>query len=360
MKREQILAILYEMAIVIGGEIRLRPLLTKTLQRLLFHTSFPCGMIFLDIAADPDGAGTDAPAQLRLEISIGDLDLARRHGALFTLPDALKHGGMEMAPVGELLAGIPCRQGHYRVFFRLPVGAFGVILLLSPHEPDTDLPLTQVFQPVMSNFAKAIQLCRGYEAFTEGIISDQRLARAELNDISYRQRLILESVGEGICGLDLDGNATFVNPAAAKILGFLPEELEGSPMHAILHLHQGEEAGDCPILRTMREGSRQRIATDLFRRRDGSGFPVEYVSTPLMENGRIVGTVLVFRDITERVRAEERIRKLNEELEERVRERTVELESKNQELERLNKVFVGRELRMVELKERIRTLEQKL
>jgi PAS domain S-box-containing protein len=359
MNREQILAILYEMACVIGGEVKLRSLLTKTLQRLLFHTSFPCGMIFLYPESIP--AVDRGEARLRLEISIGDLELDDHNGATLSLPPALISGGIELVADEGVLHAIPCRKGYYTVFMRLPIGECGVIILLAPHMPQTDLPLTRIFAPVMNSLAKAIQLCRSYEAYTASILSDQRQAEAALKDMSYRHRLILDSVGEGICGLDLNGTATFVNPAAARILGFAPEELQGAALHNILH-HCHSDGTDmaleeCPIIRATREGGQTRMVADVFSRRDGSTFPAEYVSTPLLEDGRIVGAVMVFQDITERKLAEETLHKLNEELELRVKERTTELEAKNSELERMNRLFVGRELRMMELKERIRTLE---
>jgi PAS domain S-box-containing protein len=320
MKREQILSILYEMAVVIGGEVRLRPLLTKTLQRLLFHTSFPCGMIFFgteSVRSDGHGAET---VEVRLEVSVGDAELADHNGKAVSIPAALLRGGIELREGGALLNGIPCRKDYYRFFLRLTLDEFGVVLLLAPRVPETGLPLTQIFPPVMNNFAKAILLCRSYEAYTEGIITDQRIAKAALKDMSCRNRLILDSVGEGICGLDLEGNATFVNPAAARMLGFETEELDGRRLHAIVHHRHGRvkdmASEDCPIIRTMREGSRNRIAADFFSRRDGSDFQVEYVSTPLMEDGRIVGAVVVFRDITERIRAEEERRRAEKALEE--------------------------------------------
>ncbi|GFO55724.1 hypothetical protein GMSM_27310 [Geomonas sp. Red276] len=359
MKREQILAILYEMAITIGGEMRLKPLLTKTLQRLLFHTSFPCGLIFLDTEAVRSGQAAEETVEIRLEQSIGDLDLSGHDGSLISIPATLIRGGMELVEDREPLSRLPCRKDYYGVFLRLPVNDCGVILLMAPSLPSTSLPLTQIFQPVMNNFAKAIHLCRGYEAYTEGIIQHQRVAEAAFKDISYRHRLILDSVGEGICGLDLEGSVTFVNPAAAKLLGFQPAEMEGKPLYDIISHRKEEGAPQQPgaVMATLLKGSNQEVVDDLFRRRDGSSFPVEYVTTTLMVDGRMVGAVLVFRDITERKRAEEAIRKLNEELEERVRERTAELEQSNGELARMNKLFVGRELRMVELKARIRELE---
>lgn len=307
MNREQILSILYEMAIVIGGETRVQPLLTKTLQRLLFHTSFPCGMVLLY----PEGTSagqTGSMADIRLETSIGDFELSQCQGALIRLPSALLQGGAELSETADLLSLLPCRRDYYRAFLKLPVSDCGVILLLSSRLPDSNLPLTQLFQPVLGNFAKAIQLCRSNEAYTKSIITERLTAETALHDLSYRNTMILDSVGEGICGLDRDGNATFVNPAAAKMLGFAQKELLGAPLHHMLHHRaSGGEAlslDQCPISLTLREGSHQQVFDDVFQRKDGSDFTVEYVSTPLRENGSIEGAVIVFQDITERRRLE--------------------------------------------------------
>lgn len=302
MNREQIMAILYEMAIVIGGETRVQPLVTKTLQRLLFHTSFPCGMVLLYPEGEP--SSSQLGDEVRVEASIGDYELSLCNGSLIRLDTALLRGGAQLSENPELLEQLPCRSNYYRAFLRLPIGECGVILLLSPRLPTGDLPLTRIFQPVLGNFDKAIQLCRSNEAYTQSIIKDRRTAETALHDLSYRNSLILDSVGEGICGVDRDGNATFVNPAAAKMLGYTADELLGSPLHSMLHHRQrdgGEfELDQCPITLTLREGSHQAIADDLFQRKDGSDFPVEYVCTPLCEHDAIVGAVIVFQDITER------------------------------------------------------------
>ncbi|MBF8298459.1 MAG: domain S-box protein, partial [candidate division NC10 bacterium] len=136
---------------------------------------------------------------------------------------------------------------------------------------------------------------------------------------SARTRLILDSVGEGIYGLDLNGRATFVNPATASMLGYEAEELLGRPMHEVLH-HSEPDGNpypkeDCPIYAAFKDGAARRVTDEVFWRRDGTSFPVEYLSTPIVERRQLRGAVVTFNDITERKRAEEALRETNDTLE---------------------------------------------
>ncbi|MBA4349278.1 MAG: hypothetical protein C0415_04725 [Thermodesulfovibrio sp.] len=125
--------------------------------------------------------------------------------------------------------------------------------------------------------------------------------------------LILKSAGEGILGLDLDGKHTFVNPAAAKMLGYKVRELLGKHSHSIWH-HTKEDGSpypeeECPIYDAFRKGSvNQRVRDEVFWRKDGTSFPVAYTSTPIIEDDRIVGAVVTFTDITERKNLEQQFR----------------------------------------------------
>jgi len=122
--------------------------------------------------------------------------------------------------------------------------------------------------------------------------------------LARRDELILSSAGEGIFGLDLDGKISFVNPAAARMLAYRVEELIGQPMHEFLHhsnsdgTHHPKE--ECPIDATFRDRTVHHVTTEVFWRKDGTSFPVEYVSTPLQEQGNVAGAVVVIKDITER------------------------------------------------------------
>jgi PAS domain S-box-containing protein len=134
-----------------------------------------------------------------------------------------------------------------------------------------------------------------------------------------QNELILNSAGEGILGLDLNGNHTFINPAAANMLGYKVRELLGKHSHSIWH-HTKEDGSpypeeECPIYDAFRKGVvNQRVRDEVFWRKNGTSFPVAYTSTPIMEDGRITGAVVTFTDITERKRLEETLKKEQQEL----------------------------------------------
>jgi light-regulated signal transduction histidine kinase (bacteriophytochrome) len=144
---------------------------------------------------------------------------------------------------------------------------------------------------------------------------------AELQRLSKQNELILNSAGEGIYGLDRRGRITFINPAAARMLGYRVEELRDFEADAayyqsdvlpandkLMHVIAKHSKPDAtpylwqenPIYTTLGTGAIQYITDDIFYRRDGTNFPVEYVSTPIREQGNIVGAVVIFKDITER------------------------------------------------------------
>ena len=125
--------------------------------------------------------------------------------------------------------------------------------------------------------------------------------------LSTRQReLILESVGDGILGIALDGSLTFINQAAARALGYGSEHLIGRSLHEILSPSQSENQAEnkSAILQAMRRREPVRRTDELFRRQDGVAIPVEYTATPLIENGDLAGMVVAFQDASERRRLE--------------------------------------------------------
>jgi len=135
-------------------------------------------------------------------------------------------------------------------------------------------------------------------------------ARIELR--TRENKLILDAAGEGIYGVDLDGLCSFINPAAEKLLGWEAGELIGKPQHDVLHHTKPDGShyprAECPIYAAFMDGKVHTVDNEVFWRKNGSSFPVEYTSTPVFQGSETTGAVVVFRDITERRQAEERLR----------------------------------------------------
>jgi PAS domain S-box-containing protein len=139
-------------------------------------------------------------------------------------------------------------------------------------------------------------------------IAERMRAEAALAQLNRRHKLILDSAGEGIYGIDQEGRTTFVNPAAARMLGWEVEELIGQPMQDIVchTMRDGTPCSHdaCPILASCRDGLVRHVPEDVFWRKNGTHFLVEYVSTPIREHDTLMGAVVIFKDITERKRLE--------------------------------------------------------
>lgn len=169
------------------------------------------------------------------------------------------------------------------------------------------------------------QLSEANEALREEVEEHKR-ARQEVERLSHRNDLMLKSAGEGICGIDEDGNIVFINPAGAKMLGYRSEDLQGKPFHQTVHYHRKEggkyPAEDCPILSTLRSEEIHH-GDDTMWRADGSCFPVAFTSTPVRREGETVRMVVVLEDVTERKEREQKLRTTMR-----------ELERSNEELER--------------------------
>ncbi|GJL67093.1 MAG: hypothetical protein NPIRA05_20640 [Nitrospirales bacterium] len=144
-------------------------------------------------------------------------------------------------------------------------------------------------------------------------MSARKNAEDALSHSESLNALILQSAGEGIYGLDAHGNTTFVNPAAAAMLGYSREELLGVPMHATMHHTKVDGTPypreDCPMYAAVKDGVVHHVEHDILWRKDGTSFPVEYTSTPIHDDcGQLVGAVVTFRDTTERQRIQEQLR----------------------------------------------------
>ena len=136
--------------------------------------------------------------------------------------------------------------------------------------------------------------------------------QARLEQAEERSRLLLESAEDGIFGVAEDGLVNFINPAGLAMLGFEADELIGQKIHQLIHHTRPDgtpyPVEECPMHQSLTQGVTGSHDDEVLWRKDGTSFPAEYTSVPIRKNGSIAGTVVVFRDISERKEAEEALR----------------------------------------------------
>ena len=138
-----------------------------------------------------------------------------------------------------------------------------------------------------------------------------RYLKGEKATLERQNKLILDSVADGIYGVDTQGNSTFINRAMEEITGWEAKDIIGKNQHKILHHSYGDGSPHppekCPVYLTFKENKSRFITNDVFWKKDGTSFPVEYSATPIRdEKGETIGSVVVFRDITARNLAEQK------------------------------------------------------
>ncbi|MFL5241692.1 MAG: PAS domain S-box protein [Gemmataceae bacterium] len=142
-------------------------------------------------------------------------------------------------------------------------------------------------------------------------VTKRRQADAALRTSEERIRMLLDSAAEGIYGIDLQGRCTFINPAAAHMMGCEADDVLGRNMHDFTHHSRLDGSRypveECPVFRAFQTGEACRVDNEVFWRCDGSSFSVEYSSHPLIVAGKIQGAVVTFTDITQRKQAEEQL-----------------------------------------------------
>ncbi len=308
MEHSYILSILYEMALAIGSEVSVKPLLAKVLQRLLYHTSFPAGFVCLQIpSTEPDASGL---ISVQIDAAVGDYELSGLVGQTVLLPAALLRGSAERAVNPSMLEALPCKDVRYTAYLRLPIEGNGVVVLLSQHLPDTDLPLTQLFQPVMANLARAIQLCHYHDAYTGGLIAARDASEQALTISEEKFHAITAAALDAVIMVDDSSSLVYWNPAAERILGYRADEALGKPMHQLLtpQRYQGQAVQGFDKFRSSGLGPvvGKTIEIEALHK-DGHEIPVELSISALQLNGHW-HAVAILRDISERKIAQEKLR----------------------------------------------------
>lgn len=142
-------------------------------------------------------------------------------------------------------------------------------------------------------------------------IADHLALNLDQLAMTRANQLILQSTEEGIYGIDAQGKCTFMNPAAARMLGYTIEACLGKNMHQLVHQRKpgGEPypEKDCPIYKASQTDRGCRVEDDVFWKKDGTSFPVRYSSTPILSEGKSEGAVVVFNDITDKKEAERKL-----------------------------------------------------
>ncbi len=138
--------------------------------------------------------------------------------------------------------------------------------------------------------------------------------------VDRKNRLILDSMAEGIYGVDRQGCCTFANRACLEMLGYSSsEEVLGREMHALIHHSHADghpyEASACPASLLMLSADGVHVQDEVFWRKDGSPLPVEYWARPIVENGEVIGAVVAWFDVSAQRATEDRLRKLSQAVE---------------------------------------------
>lgn len=291
--KEQILPILYDLAITIGNEISLKPLLTRTLQRLLYYTSFPAGFICLDTQQCDTGSKEIAAT---IHAAVGDFDLVALVDKSIQMPCALLCG--PPAREGNQPELLSCLGPAYRSFLRLPIEGCGVIILLAPEIPATEQPLTLMFQPILGHLAKAIVLCRSNDAYTRKLIAE-REQLAEVFASSY----------SGIMITDAHNLITRVNQAFTRITGYTAEEATGRNPNFLASGQHDHHFYQEMWNELMDKGYWHGEIWN--RRKNGEIYP-EWLNISLVrdKDGGLTNYVCMFSDISQRKEAEAQIHHL--------------------------------------------------
>jgi diguanylate cyclase (GGDEF)-like protein/PAS domain S-box-containing protein len=147
-----------------------------------------------------------------------------------------------------------------------------------------------------------------------GVIYATERSKEALRQSEERSHLLLHSAGEGLFGVDVTGQVTFVNPAGLRMLGFCEEELLGQNVHSFIH-HSREDGSsypveECPMYASYTLATENHVTDEVLWRKDGSCFSAEYSSTPITKDGKVTGAVVTFRDVTDRKQAEEMIHRM--------------------------------------------------
>lgn len=315
MKDKKLISALYDCAEVSHQEINIEKALAKCLKVLCQHEKWPIGHIYI---IDEEDKKTFISSNIWYHDESIEIQKLKDVTQLTTFK------------VGELLPGIVLQTKkpywisdirNEKDFKRAAVfksasikGAAAIPVMVD----NNVLAIIEIFDVNIRPLDNEQLYLFVFLAEQIGRLIERKEAQEVLRSSEMRNRLLLESAGEGIYGIDLQGNATFVNPAAAAILGYGVDELIGKNMHNLIHYAypNGSEypIADCPMYAAYQDGEVHRVNNEVLWRKDKTPVWVEYISSPLYKKNKITGAVVIFTDITKRRQAEAKIKQYSDKL----------------------------------------------
>lgn len=143
-------------------------------------------------------------------------------------------------------------------------------------------------------------------------ITERKKAEVALAESEERSKSLLVSASDGIFGCDVEGNTTFINPSALEMLGYTEEEVVGKNIHSLVHHSYSDGTkylrDHCPMYKSYAFGESAKVEDEVLWRKDGSRFAVEYSSTPLVKGDEVIGSVVIFKDISARKELEKKLK----------------------------------------------------
>lgn len=217
-------------------------------------------------------------------------------------------------PIAETIIPPSLRGAHHAGFAHYLATGVGPVLgkrieVVGMRRGGEEFPVEVAIVPMRQDGAF------GFTAYLRDI-SERKALEAEQARLADANRLLLDSTGEGIYGIDTAGRFTFVNQAAARMLGYATAEIIGQKGHSLIHSRHADGAAypeqECPIYQAIRSGQSAHAENEVFWRKDGTAFPVSYTASPIMVGTDPLGAVVTFSDISERRQMEQERARISE------------------------------------------------
>ncbi len=303
MNQVRLLTILYDLVRVIGGHVSLLPLLTRVLQRLMFHTGFPIGVVLREIEQN-------TVTTLRLELVIGSHRLASKRGETMDIPASWAMEGLALLRGSTETGCFAVPFQEYRTALRLPIRDFGAIVLLSPEDFAIDLPVTELFPPILDNLSRAVTLCENNDAYAQRLEQDRNSAQHILEVERARLHTLVSTIPDLVWLKDPNGVYLYCNPKFEQLYGAKESDIVGKTDYDFVEPAQADHFRDNDHKAEKLGGPRMNEEWLTFASNGYRGL-FETTKTPMYTNeGNIVGVLGVARDITQRKMTEAQLRKL--------------------------------------------------